>query len=258
VDVNRPGFILNPTSCAPKQIRATLRSTRGATHSAAQRFQAADCAALRLRPKLRLRLTGRKQTTDGKHPGLRALLTQGAGQANLRSVQVRLPLSLALDPFNSQDKDLCDFEAGKRADCPARTIVGRAVAETRILKRPLSGPVYFVKNVRIHPRTGRQIRTLPTLLVTLRGEVAINLRAETDVIDDKLVSTFRTIPDAPVSRFSLRLNGGKDGILVAVQNICRRPRRQIADTDIDGQNGKRADRAVRVATPCPAKKKRRR
>jgi hypothetical protein len=255
VDVNRPGFTLNPTSCGPKQIKATMVSTTGAIHQATQHFQVGDCQALPFKPRLRMRLTGRGQTTDGKHPGLRTVLTQAPGQANLRSAAVRLPLSLALDPENAQSDDLCEFEAGKRVDCPPSSIVGRAVARTPVLNRPLKGPVYFVKNVRIDRRTGRQIRTLPTLLIPLRGEVAINLRATTDVKRNKLVSTFATVPDAPVSRFELTLKGGKKGILVAVQNICRRPRGQIADMEFDGQNGKRADRGVRMKTPC-AKKKR--
>ena len=255
VDVNRPGFMLNPTSCAEKQIKLTLTSTDGTVHESSERFQAADCASLPLKPRLAMRITGRGQTTDGKHPGLRAVLTQGPNEANLRSAQVKLPLSLALDPFNAQSDDLCEFEAGQRVDCPPSSIVGQAIAHTPVLNRPLEGPVHFVKNVRIDPNTGRTIRTLPTLLIPLRGEVALDLRATTTVIDDKLVSTFPTIPDAPVSRFELNLNGGEKGILVAVRNICRRPRGQIADAELDGHNGKRADQAVRMGTPCAKKKK---
>jgi hypothetical protein len=255
VDIDRPGFMINPTSCAEKQIKATLTSLEGTVHQAADRFQAADCARLPLRPRLRMRLTGRKQTTDGKHPGLRAVLTQRPGQANLRRVRVKLPLALALDPENAQSDDLCEFAAGLRVDCPPSAIVGRARAFTPVLNRPLEGPVYFVKNVRVHPRTGRLIRTLPTLLIPLRGEVAIDLRATTDVIDEKLVSTFPTIPDAPVSRFQLNLEGGKDGILVATRNVCRRPRGHIADIEFDGQNGRRSDPAVRMRMPCAKKRK---
>jgi hypothetical protein len=256
VDVNRPGFVINPTSCGEKQIKATMKSTEGAVHQAVQRLQVGDCQALPLKPRFSMRLTGRGQTTDGKHPGLRTVVTQRPGQANMKKVAVKLPLSLALDPDNAQSDALCEFEAGQRVDCPASSIIGNAVAFTPVLNQPLRGPVYFVKNVRIDPRTGRQIRTLPTLLITLRGEVAINVRANSDVIDDKLVSTFHTVPDAPVSRFELTLKGGKKGILVATRNICRRPKRQIADLEIDGQNGKRADQAVRMKTPCANKKRR--
>jgi hypothetical protein len=253
VDVNRPGFTINPTSCGPKQIKATMVSASGAIHQATQHFQVGDCQALPLRPRLRMRLTGRKQLRDRGHPGVRAVLTQRPGQANLRKVAVKLPLSLALDPERAQSDDLCEFEAGLRVDCPARSIIGRARAFTPVLNRPLTGPVYFVKNVRRHPRTGNLIRTLPTLLIPLKGEVDIHLRAKSDTQRGKLVNTFSAVPDAPVSRFELVLRGGRRGILIVNGNPCRRNR--IADVKMDGQNGKRADRAVKIRMPCGKKKR---
>ena len=51
VDVNRPGFTINPTSCGPKQIKATMVSTTGAIHQVTQPFQVGDCQALPLRPQ---------------------------------------------------------------------------------------------------------------------------------------------------------------------------------------------------------------
>jgi hypothetical protein len=250
VHIDRAGFVLNPTSCAERQIRATLASAGGAQHQAATRFQVGDCRALPFKPKLRLRLLGRRQMRDRRHPGLRAVLTQREGGANLAGAAVTLPLSLALDPHNSQQ--LCEFADGQKTEptCPRASIVGRAVAHTPILRRPLEGPVYFVKNIRIHPRTGRQIRTLPSLVIPLRGEVAINLRATTSTRRGKLVSTFAGVPDAPVSRFVLRLRGGRRGILVTTRDVCDRPRRHIADLELDGHNGKRADGATRFKTPC--------
>jgi hypothetical protein len=254
VDINRPGFTLNPTSCAPKQIKATMVSTSGAIHQATQHFQVGDCQALKLRPRLRMRLTGRKQLRDKGHPGVRAVLRQGPGQANLKKVRVKLPLSLALDPNRAQSDDLCEFEAGQRVDCPRSSIIGRARAFTPVLNRPLTGPVYFVKNVRIHPRTGNPIRTLPTLLIPLKGEVDIHLRAQSDTQRGKLVNTFSSVPDAPVSRFELVLRGGRGGILIVNGNPCRRNR--IADVQMDGQNGKRRDRGVKIRMPCGKKRKR--
>jgi hypothetical protein len=253
VDINRPGFTINPTSCAPKQIKATMVSTTGAIHQATQHFQVGDCQALRLRPRLRMRLTGRRQMRDRGHPGVRAVLTQGPGQANLKKVAVKLPLSLALDPERAQSDDLCEFEAGLRVDCPRSSIIGRARAFTPVLNRPLTGPVYFVKNVRIHPRTGNPIRTLPTLLIPLKGEVDIHLRAQSDTQRSKLVNTFSAIPDAPVSRFELTLRGGRRGILIVNGNPCRRSR--VADVKMDGQNGKRADRAIKIRMPCGKRKR---
>jgi hypothetical protein len=96
---------------------------------------------------------------------------------------VRLPKSLALDVDNAQA--LCEFDRGTRPDlenhCPKGSIVGRARAVSPLLNDPLVGDVFFVKNVRIDPDTGNEIRTLPMIVVALRGEIAVNLRGVWDV-----------------------------------------------------------------------------
>ena len=68
------------------------------------------------------------------------------------------------------------------------------------------------------------------------------------------MNTFSSVPDAPVSRFELTLRGGRRGILIVNGNPCRRNR--IADVQMDGQNGKRADRGVKIGMPCGKKRKR--
>jgi hypothetical protein len=252
VDVDRPGFTINPTSCAVKQIGATFGSIQGAIARQTSRFQTGLCDRLEFKPKLSLQLTGRGQTTDGRHPGLNAVLTQGRGQAGIKAVKVALPLSLALDPENAASDSLCEFDEGQKANpkCPASSIIGRAKAISPVLNRPLTGNVYFVKNVRIDQRTGRRIRTLPTLLVPLRGEVALNLRARTSISRGKLVNTFPTVPDAPVSRFELSLKGGKKGILVVTngRNVCKG--KQVATVNIAAQNGRRVDPHVAMKPRC--------
>jgi hypothetical protein len=60
-------------------------------------FPGWGCRGLGFSPRLSMRLSGRRQTRDGGHPGLRAVLKQPADQANLRRVAVKLPRSLALD-----------------------------------------------------------------------------------------------------------------------------------------------------------------
>ncbi len=258
VEVNRRDFVLNPTSCAQKSLLALFAGPDGSVFSSTAAFGAGNCAALPLAPKLRIALTGRKQTKDGTHPGVKATLLQRRGDANLRRVSVKLPLSLALDPENAQA--LCEFKDGTKVEptCPRGSIVGRARAATPLLDEPLTAPVYFVKNVRIDPRSGRPIRTLPMLVIPLRGQgIALNIKGTSHVSGDRLVSTFDTIPDAPVTRFELNLEGGRNGILtVSGTNVCRRA--QVASVQIDGQNGKASDRATTLKTPCrqPAKRKR--
>ncbi len=54
--------------------------------TASSPFGVANCAALPLKPKLTIALTGKGQTTDGKHPGVKAMLIQRRGDANLKRV----------------------------------------------------------------------------------------------------------------------------------------------------------------------------
>jgi hypothetical protein len=252
VDVDRPGFMLNPTSCAPKEIRATLSSAEGTQVPVTSRFQVSDCQTLELEPQLALTLTGRDQTADGRHPGIRARLTQREGGANLKRVRVRLPLSLALDPDNAQA--LCEFADGSKVEptCPEGSIVGTARAETPILGEPLTGPVYFVKNVR-RTASGREVATLPKLVIPLKGGgIALTLTATSAVEDDHLVTTFDQIPDAPVTRFDLDIRGGRHGILAVTggrgASVCKQT--NIADQEIDGHNNAQADGAIVMGTPC--------
>jgi hypothetical protein len=255
VTIERPGFMVAPTNCDPSTIRADVHSVAGISVALSNRFQVGSCAGLVLKPKLALAFSGKGQTTDGKHPAVTATLTQGAGQANLKKVRVALPLSVALDPDNANG--LCEFVDGSKVEptCPKASIVGTATATTPVLDGPLRGPVYFVKNIRIDKKTGRQIKTLPKLVIPLTGQngVKLVLTGTSDVSDNRLVTTFDSIPDAPVSSFKLDIVGGKGGILVVSgTDICKS--RQIADQQIDGQNAKTANTDITIQTPsCPLK-----
>ncbi len=247
VNVNRPGFMINPTDCSEKQIKASLGSVNGTSFDVTQRFQAANCAALPLEPNLQMTLSDPTQTTDGKHPGFQAVLTQTEGQSNLKTVQVKLPLSMALDPDNAQA--LCKPEEAAAKQCPDGSIVGHATAWTPLLHEPLSGNVYFVEGLRT-TATGQIRKTLPKLWVALRGAVALDVWADSDVdADQKLVNTFATVPDAPITKFELNIDGGEHGILVLNTDICKQGQ-QIADDLFDGHNGKRVQGHVTMTTPC--------
>ncbi|HEX2161630.1 MAG TPA: hypothetical protein VHF88_07400 [Thermoleophilaceae bacterium] len=261
ISIDRPGFMLNPSDCSPKAVAATIASSEGAAATPAVPFQAIGCGSLRFKPRLGMRLTGKRQRVTGRHPGVRAVVRQRAGEAGIERAVVRLPKSLALDPDNA--RALCEFEDGTKPDlerhCPKGSIVGRARAISPLLRRPLVGNVYFVKNVRIDRDTGNEIRTLPMIVVALRGEIAVNLRGESSVRGKRLVNTFAGVPDAPVSRFNLNIRGGRNGILAVTRtrkariNLCS-ARRQIAEADMDGHNGRRHDRNVRIKVPCPKRR----
>jgi hypothetical protein len=254
VTLDRPGFTYNPTSCGTKEIGGRFHSFQGAISDDPDALvDFTGCERLGFTPRMRMRLTGARQMRQGGHPSLRVRVTQRPRQANIASAVVRLPKSLALDPNNAQA--VCDFEDSLRAQCPRKTRIGMARVFSPVLNRTIGGPVYFVQGIRIDPNTGNRIRTLPTLLVKLNGEVRINLRARTEVRRDHLVSIFPSVPDAPVSRFNMRLKGGRGGVLAATgrPRICGR--RQVAASRVVGHNGKRApQRRVRIATASACKK----
>jgi hypothetical protein len=247
VNVDRPGFIVTPTSCAEKRLAAQLHSQQGSTAAVSTRFQATECHALPFKPAMSMRLTGRTETKVGRHPGLHVTMKERRGHANLRQLAVHLPLSLALDPANANA--LCEYDDGQAVRCPKASIIGSVKAVSPLLPKPLAGPVYFVKGVRFG-KDGRRIRTLPTLLMTLRGDIAIDVRASASVKDKKLVSTFTGLPDAALSRVDVSLKGGKGGILTVTGSKSLCAGRQVADVKMDGHNGRRADRLTPMATPC--------
>jgi len=258
VDLNRPDFTVNPTSCNPMTVTGTLTSTGGMSANVSSRFQVGGCQDIGFSPKLKIALTGKGKTKSGDHPTLTATLTDPAGQANIRSAKVALPLSMALDPNNSQH--VCAFATaqavhGGAVGCPTSTIVGTATTVTPLLSQPLTGNVYLVQGIRTNAQ-GQQIKTLPTLLVPLRGQIALDLRAQTSVSGGKLVTTFPTIPDAAVSSFTLKINGGKKGLLVVTGrglNICAK--KQVGNADFGAQSGKAHAGNMTLSTPCakPAK-----
>ena len=246
VTIDRPGTTVNPTSCAPKTVRATVQSVGGAVAAPESRFQVGDCAALRFSPRLRATFTGgrRQLRRRGGHPGLRVHLTQPPGQANLRSVAFRLPRGLSLDLETLPTP--CTAAQLAALACPEESLVGSARAVTTLLSEPLSGPVHLVAG---------EGSALPALTAILRGQVTIVLRGQTSFGRRGLTNRFPAIPDVPITDFRLRIAGGRDGILTrGRRSLCGR--RPAAGLRMRAQNGRLRARTVRVTARCRARPRR--
>jgi uncharacterized repeat protein (TIGR01451 family) len=231
VSVNKPGFFLNPTSCREKTIGATLTSTAGLRANVSDRFQAVECASLGFKPRMVMRVGGRGHTHRGQTSPFTTTLTMPSRrQTNLKFVRVSLPTTInaRLNTIN----DACtraEFEADITKCSHARA--GSATAVTPLLRQPLRGNVYFVKN-------GNPI---PDLFVALRGQVAFDLIGKITIPGGKhLATTFATAPDVPIRSFTLRLLGGpRTASIGAAANLCSaRSRRATAAVDYIAQNGK--------------------
>jgi len=76
-----------------------------------------------------------------------------------------------------------------------------------------------------------------------------------DSVKGGIRNTFEVVPDAPVSKFVLYMQGGKKGLIVNSTNLCKGKHR--ATVKLEGQNGKRYDTKPLVkATGCKKHKKR--
>jgi hypothetical protein len=246
VAVDRPGFMINPTSCAEKFIQSTVFSTAGVGSVSRQRYQAANCGALGQKPAMSIAFTDANEQRKGQRPGLRAVVRPRSGDANMKNVAVKLPKSVALEAANANQ--LCTPAQATAKACPAASIVGTATADTPSLQQPLKGNVYFVQGTR-QTASGKTARTLPKLWVALRGETALDVWAQTSTTkDDELVTTFASVPDAPLSRFELDISGGDKGILAATTNTCSG--RQTGQASFIGHNNRRDDRNTRIAVEC--------
>jgi hypothetical protein len=245
VIVDRPGFMVNPTSCSPNQVTAQAVSTGGRTAGLSSRFTAANCAALDFRPKLKLALKGATGRTG--HPALKAVVTypkEGA-YANIARAQVGLPRSEFLDQGNLNK--VCKQADLKAGTCPESSVYGRAKAWSPLLDKPLEGPVYL--------GVGYGYK-LPALVADLNGQIRVLLVGRIDTTKQKgLRSTFEVVPDAPVSRFEIAMKGGrKYGLLENSEDICAKA--QKANARFIGQNGKVAQTRPKVDVGCKTKAKR--
>jgi hypothetical protein len=247
IDLDRPDFTLNPTSCEPMEVSATVTGSSGATAQPADRFQVGDCARLGFGPRLKVTLKGATGRTG--HPALKAVLTypKKGAYANIRRAQVNLPHSEFLDQGNLNKT--CTRPVLLEGRCPKKTIYGHAKAWTPLLDQPLQGPVYLV---------GGFGYKLPALVAELNGQIRVVLKGKVDSGPNKGIrNTFEAVPDAPVSRFVLEMKGGRRyGLLENSENLCRRPRRLLAR--FTAQNGRVRRWKPKIADSCAKKGKKRR
>ena len=262
--VDRPNFVLNPTSCARTSTASTVLGSGLDFASEADDvpvtvtspFQAADCASLGFKPKLALQVSG--PTHRGGVPKFKATLTypKGGNYANIAKSVLTLPFSEILEQGHigtSCTRVQFNEGGGNGEHCPAASVYGRARATTPLLSEPLEGPVYL--------RSNGGERNLPDLVAALHGEdLNVDLVGFIDAVQKKgsersrIRNTFAAVPDAPVEKFTLEMLGGKKGLLVNTTNICKGTNRAVSV--FTGQNGKLYETKPKVvASGCGKKGK---
>jgi hypothetical protein len=216
LNLDAPGFTRNPTSC-------NSLAFSGAKPSQSGHFQVSDCGKLAFKPKLDLALGS--GTKAGAHPALKATLSfpdKGSG-ANTAAAVIALPKSLQFD------------KARLRGQGP----YGSVKLATPLLSGLLQGPFYVHRSSAKGPLE---------LIVDLHGAVDIVLTGHLEATKAGTVRiNFEDLPDAPISKFTLEMAGGKKGLFKVAANPCARTSRIIAI--LDGQNGASTEQSV-LPTSC--------
>jgi hypothetical protein len=239
IEVQKPDFSVNPTSCEQRFVKTNVYSTQGAVAHPSVPTKVGDCASLAFGPKLAFKLKG--GTNRGDFQALTATLTTGKHEANIARASVTLPHS----EFLAQEHigTVCTRVQFAAKACPAASIYGFAKAVTPLLDKPLEGPVYLRSST----------HSLPDLVAQLNGQFNIELAGRIDSVNGGIRNTFEAVPDAPVSSFTLKLKGGDKSLLVNSRNLCKSVAR--ADVKLVGQNGKRHDERPVVQNSCSKKAK---
>jgi hypothetical protein len=220
VYIDRPQFTHNPSSCEASALVSTLTGSGArfgdpgddSSVTASSRFQLLNCLNLGFKPRLGLRLQG--GTRRGAYPSLRATFAaRGPQDSNLDSIEVNMPHSEFL--AQNHIRAICTRAQFAADRCPADSVYGAAVAYTPLLDQPLRGSVYLRSSS----------NRLPDLVASLHSG-AIHIVLEGQIGPSKnggIRASFSELPDEPLDRFVMRLNGGRRGLLVNSTNVCATP-----------------------------------
>ncbi len=253
--VDRPGFMFNPTDCSSQAFSGTATSIQGAAVPISSHFQMGSCRSLTFKPNFKVSVTGNNNRKNGAGLTAKILYPTGAlganqasGQSNVAKVKVSLPKQLPSRLPTLQQACTAHQFNSNPAGCPAGSIVGHATAITPVLPVPVTGPAYFVSY------GGAKF---PELVIVLQGYgVTVYLHGETFISEKTGItsSTFRAVPDVPITSFTLTLPQGPYSALAANTNLCSL-KKLVMPTAFTGHNNLTIHQNTPITiTNCPKHK----
>jgi len=234
VAADREDFILNPTGCDQREVAASVASSQGTIAGPTSPFRAANCSSLAFQPRLSLRLKG--GTKRGDHPAFEAILRPRPGDANLSRTVVKLPRSAFLD--QAHIRTVCTRVQFAANACPAGSVYGQVTAFSPLLDEPLEGPAILRSSDNL----------LPDLVFDLKGLVDIEAAGRIDSVRGGIRATFAAIPDAPLTKVLVRMQGGRKGLIVNSRNLCAVPSR--AEVKLGAHNGRKRTLRPKLGVGC--------
>jgi hypothetical protein len=242
VEIDRAGgFTFNPTNCSKQQVSATIIGAQGASAAVSSPFAATGCGALPFKPTFSASTQGKTSKLNGA--SLTVKVAQKPGEANIRKVQLQLPIALPSRLSTLNGACLAAQFDLNPANCPVKSVIGSATAATPVLNAPLTGPAYIVSHGGA---------AFPDVEFVLQGQgVTVILDGKTDIKKGITYSRFETVPDAPITAFETSLPEGPHSILAANGVLCAQTLKM--PTTIVGQNGAQVTQTTPInVTGCAA------
>ncbi len=243
--LDRPDFMLNPTSCSPLQITSTLASVQNTTASIASPFQAANCGALTFAPTLAVSTPAKTSRVDGTSVYVKT--TAPPTDAVAVKVKSALPKQLVIRLTTLQKSCRAATFESNPAACPLSSVIGVVRSAMPSVSGIFSGPIYLVSH------GGAKF---PEVVVILQDDgIRVDLHGETFVSPSGITSTtFTAIPDVPVNYFEAELPAGPYSALAAKGSLCDGP--LVIPNEWYGYNGAVIKRSTRITvTGCPKAKR---
>jgi hypothetical protein len=212
-------LLTNPSSCAAGQFSNVTGGIAGAK-TAAQTiaYTATGCSALPFNPTISQTFSS---TTAGAEAGVTAEVNLPTGNSSFKTLKVNEPAAFGPNfPAFGAVADQCPASAAPTGssvfdptNCPAAAKVGTMTIDTPLLTAPLNGTVYLINK-----------SPLPWLGVKL-DDVGVSVRltgvttlpqvdpscdpstSETGTCPSQIAITFANIPDLPVSRIRMTIDG---------------------------------------------------
>jgi hypothetical protein len=248
VNINKQGFLLNPTNCSVLQTESVLSGTTapnlaaGVRQSLLSPFQVNACGGLAFKPSFKSKTSAKTSKANGA--SLETTLNIGAGQTNFKSVMVQLPKQLPSRLTTLQKACPEAVFASNPFHCPSGSFVGGARANTPTLPGKLQGPAILVSHAGL---------AFPDLdLVMEANGVKVILVGNTKISKGITTTTFASPPDVPVSSITVNLPIGAHSAVTANGSLCVNP--LTMPTTMIGQNGFVIKQNTKITvTSCPVR-----
>ena len=256
--IDRPGFMFNPTHCAPSSFSGTAWGTpppgaggAGATAPISTSFDLVGCKGLEFKPTIAVSTAGKASRVNGASLSFKIAYPKGAqgSESWMKEMKFEIPKQLPARLTTIQKACLAHVFETNRAACPPASVIGHVLVHTPVLPVPLEGQLYFVSYGGA---------AFPDAVAVIKGYgITIESHGHT-FIDSKTgvtSATFETIPDVPFESIEVTVPQGPFSEFGAnlpkgSQSFCGQ--KLVMPVLFKAQNGAETNQNVPVAvTGCP-------